>query len=481
MEEQSSSKKIIIIVSIVVVLLIVLVVGYFLLKGGKSSGTGTTSFGALFGISGEDGTRPTSTKVTGIGGEDGGGDLSSGGDSAEPLFRQLANIQVAGATAVEKGGKTFVRYIARENGFIYDVDPKTGATVQITNTMIPRIYEAYWAENGNTVVLRYLKHDDLSRKDIIKTQIADLVLPSENTDGANIALGSLSIPDPQLPDNIASVSVSPNGTRLFYLLPVTDGVSGTVVNIATKAGTEVFRNSFSEWLSQMLDSGNVILTTKASANVPGYSYFYDANKKTLARIVREKKGLTTLTTPLGERMLYSENLLGNTILGLYDKKGFPQDEGEVSHTAPLQLATLPEKCTWSGNRVRVYCGAFASTPHAQIPDDWYQGSLAFSDTFWTINTDLSDLVFLADPMKETGKTFDVFIPFVDKGEDHFYFVDKNDSTLWSMRLEKAKYATPDESPMVSSSTLPALTPEELRDAVGSLPATATTAPPKLKK
>lgn len=479
MEEQGKSKKIFIIVGIVAVIAIAVIVGLFLMKGSKGSTTGTTSFGALFGNSGSDTPRGTKNAVTGGTMTDGSTDNGSAG-GVEPLFRQLSTIETAGATSVEKDGKTYVRYIARENGFVYDVDPTNGVAVLLSNTTIPRIYEAFWAKNGSTVIVRYLKHDDLARKDIIKTQIANLILPIEGVGSSTTEVGSLSISDPQLPDNISSVSVSANGLKLFYLLPVTDGVSGTIVNIASKIATEVFRNSFSEWLPQMLNSGNVILTSKASADVPGYAYLYDSSKKTLTRLLREKNGLTALTTPDGGRMLYSENVLKNTTLGLYSAKGFEQDEGDLTHTATLQLATLPEKCAWSKNYVRAYCGAFASTPRAQIPDDWYQGALSFSDTFWTMNTDLADLVFLADPKIETGKTFDVFMPFVDSGENHFYFIDKNDATLWSMRLEKSKFTTIDELP-ISTSTEPVLTPEEMKDAAGSIGAKATTTTPKKLK
>ncbi len=317
------------------------------------------------------------------------------------------------------------------------------------------------------MILRYLKHSDLDRKDIIKTQIANLVLPIEQTGSSTTQVGSLLISNPQLPDNILSVSISPNGTKLFYLLPVPDGVSGTIVTIATKSATEVFRNTFREWLPQMLDTGNVILTSKASANIPGYAYLYDVNKKTLTRLIREKNALTTLASPDGEKMLFSENILKNTTLELYSQKGYVQDEGEVTHIAPLQLATLPEKCVWSQNTIRIYCGAFASTPRAEIPDEWYQGALAFNDTFWTINTDMTDLVFLADPKKETGKTFDVFMPFIDKSESHFYYIDKNDATLWSMRLEKSKFTSSSELP-TTANTLPQLSPEEMKDAAGSV-------------
>ena len=104
----------------------------------------------------------------------------------------------------------------------------------------------------------------------------------------------------------------------------------------------------------------------------------------------------------------------------------------------------------------------------------------FSDTFWTINTDLSDQVLLADPKKETGKTFDVLIPFTDKSEDHFFFVDKNDATLWSMRLEKSKYTTSDELNLDPVATLPELTPAEMKDALGSMPAGTATSSGKKK-
>lgn len=470
MEDQHSSKKNIVILVVVVVVFIILGVSIYLLSRSKVNTPGTKSFGALFGGSATLVTPTNGSKITGSGSTGGGSD-TLGGDAVEPLFRQLTTMEVAGAVAVEKAGKTYVRYISRENGYVYDVDPKTGNTTQLTNTVIPRIYEAYFALGGNTVILRYLKHDDLARKDIIKTQIADLVLPVDTTGSTTVSLGSLSSFDPQLPDNIASISISPDGTKLFYILPVNDGVSGTVVNIATRVGVEVFRNSFSEWLPQLLDSGNIILTTKASANVEGYSYLYDTGTKTLSRLVREKIGLTTLSNRRGERMIYSENLLGVTTLGLYDKKGFELDEGGITHTAALQLATLPEKCAWSVSGVRIYCGAFASTPKAQIPDEWYQGALSFTDTFWTINTDLSDLVFLADPKREVGKTLDVVDPFLDKSEDHFFFIDKNDSTLWSLRLEKSKYTSSNELHVDTAAATPPLTPEEMKDALGSTPTT----------
>jgi hypothetical protein len=451
---------------VVIVVVVIIAIAYLFLnrKGGQAGIV--TSIGSLFGVANNviGGQNPTPIHA---GSSSPTTNTTDGGGVNEPLFRQLANVQVAGATTAQHDGKIFVRYIARETGNVFEVDPQTGQVTQLTNTTIPRIYEAYWGNNGNTVVLRYLTRDTLAQKDVIKTVIANLVLPI-NYSSSTDTMGSLvtNVTD-FLQDNISAVSVSADGTKLFYLLPIPEGVSGTIVTLSTKVAHEVFRNTFSEWLPQLLNNGNVVLTTKPSANIPGFAYLYDATNKTLSRIVREKDGLTTLSTATGARILYGENIAGNTALSMYDAKGFALDQGETTHTAQLQLVTLPEKCAWSHNNVRIYCGAFTSTPHAQIPDDWYQGVLNFSDTFWTVNTDQSDLVFLADPQKEIQQNFDVFMPFVGADENYFFFINKNDATLWSMRLIKDKFTTSDE-PALEATTTP-LTPAELKDAAGSVP------------
>jgi hypothetical protein len=464
MNEENSSKKIIwIILGIIVFLLIAFGVYYFIFRKSADTGTGPQSlFGGLVtsGIetSGSTGGDVEKTPVP-------GSNLSGGsGTEEEPLFRQLSTIPIAGAIAIERGGKSYVRYVARENGHVFEVDPKTGSSIELTNTLIPRIYEAYWVKGGNSVLLRYLTQDQLSRRDIIKTYLTHLDLPTENNSGAAVpgALGSLR--GEFLPNDISAVSISPNGTHLFYLEPIAEGVSGKIITLATMATKEIFRNSFSEWLPQLLDNGNVILTTKPSTNVPGFSYLYNPANKTLTRIIREKNALTTLSERGGSRILYSENLTGNTMLGFYDKQGVSAEEGVVSHESPIPLATLPEKCVWSKNTTLLYCGAFTSTPRAQIPDDWYQGVLSFADSFWLIDTNTIEITFLADPKKSIQKEFDVFMPFIGNDEHYFFFTNKKDNTLWEMRLVNTVAQTAAEA-------MPGLTPDELRDAQGSVSVT----------
>ncbi len=474
MNEEGSSKKIWIILGVVILLIAIAAGVYFTMSKHSASSGGIKGVGSLFGFTGTDVQRPPTDIRTGSSTQNG---TVVGNDTTdEPLFRQLSTIQAAGATSVTHDGGTFVRYIARENGFIYEVDPVTGTSRQLTNTTVPRIYEAYFGNNGNTVVIRYLFKDPLTKQDIIRTEIGDLVLP---TSSSTTELGTLEGLTDRLHDNISEVSISPNGKFLFFLLPVDDGVSGTIVTLDSRNAREVLRNSFGEWLPQMLDNGNVVLTTKPSWDVPGFSYLYNTSERSLSRLVREKNGLTTLGNSAGKRMLYNENVSGNTVLSMYDEKGFADEDSQVTHTAPLQLSTLPEKCTWSGGGVRIFCAAFADTAQNHIPDDWYQGTVSLRDTFWTIDTDSSDLVYLADPQKEIGQSFDVMSPFTGGNEKHLFFINKNDFTVWSMRLQKEKYETAAETAEeTAAQATPALTPEEMKDAVGSVP---TTTPQAEKK
>lgn len=455
-EEQSSKKKLWIILAITLIVILLCGLYYFFVMRPKTA-TDTASrpsFGNVTDI-----TQPSTNGGEGVPTTPlPDGESTGANNENEPLFRQLANIPVAGAVAILRDGKPYVRYVARENGHVFEVDPETGASTELTNTTIPRIYEALWATGGNSVVLRYLTQDPLSRKDVIKTYLARLALPISGG-STTPSLGSLK--GSFLPDNLTEVSISPNGTQLFYLLPVADGVSGTIVTLANMAAKEVLRNSFSEWLPQLLNDGTIILTTKPSSEVHGFSYLYNPKDKTLTRLIREKNALTTLGESRGTRVLYSENVLGNTTLGLYDKKGFNLDEGLIGHESTIPLATLAEKCVWSKNRTHLYCGAFTSTPrNAAIPDDWYQGTQSFVDTFWLINTNSSEITFLADPQKSIQQKFDVKNPFMGTDEAYLYFTNKKDSTLWSLRVQK-------QITTVVANTAKTLTPEELKDAEGS--------------
>jgi len=464
MEQQQSKKWLWIILAIVLILLFAVFLWYFL---GKTKEGGVISRIFPFGTPSEDtvpsGAIPNSTGIDpdeeDPGGEVGGKDV---------LFRQLTKRSVAGVYTFERDGLEYARYISAENGNAFEVNIQNGEEKQLTNTTIPRIAIADWADSGNAVVLRYLEKSELSTSNIVKTYLGRLrlPLPSSSLPAATTAaqageqIGSMEVEF--LPDDITALSVAPDGKNLFYLMKVPSGVSGSIINLGTKTTKEVFRNTFSEWLPQLLNNDNVILSSKPSGTIPGYSYRYVPETKALERLIRGKNGLTTLGNMSGSRILYGENTSQGTELGLYSTLGFSGDEGTVFYEKAIPFATLPEKCAWLKDDIRVLCGSFVNTPQGSIPDLWYQGVLSFSDTFWLADTDTGEIVFLADPETETGEEFDVVSPTISTKEDYFVFINKKDGTLWSLHLPNNVTTTATEA------TFPAdLSPAEREDAEGS--------------
>lgn len=460
MEQEEQRSKIWLWITLAVVLVLILVFAYFLTLG-KSSPVGVSIGKVLpFGQLGEETTRDP---ITGGTGNDPRNPDFIGGvavDAPETIFRQLTTRAVSGAYPVAVGNDQHMRFIERETGHAFEVRIKDGATRQLTNTTIPRIYEAIWGFGGNAVILRYLEEDSLSRKDVIKTNLAYLSLPSASTTDA---IGSMIIDF--LPDNITAVTMSPNGKNLFYMLKTSDGVSGSIVDLQTKNTKEVFRNAFSEWLPELLDSGDIILSTKPSGQVPGHAYLYSPVSKKIERMVRNKNGLTTKGNSTGSRIFFAENVARSLIFGVYDKKGFAGDEGEVRYENILSITTLPEKCAWKSSGISAICAAFTGLPSKLIPDDWYQGTFPFDDTFWSINTNTDEIAYLADPIDETKQEFDVIQPLLSLDEHYFVFVNKTDSTLWSMRIVEPVSEVIVDAPIVIP---PDLSPEELKDAQSSI-------------
>ncbi len=380
-----------------------------------------------------------------------------GSDMLLPLFRQITDKPIAGATVLEESGKTLVRYVLRERGTIFEFDTVSAATRQLTNTLIPQVYEAYFGNNGDTVVLRYL--DRSLGYDTIKTYLSEISLPS-STQNSSDAVGE--IRGKYLSDNISAVSISPDGTKLFYLLPTEVGVLGYVVQLdSIKDPKLVLESAFAEWLPQILNDGKIILTTKPSAATAGFSYLYNPTDKSMTRIAREKNGLTTLGMVSGGDVLFGENINGNATVGIYSEKGYNGDEGLVTHEQALPLTTLPEKCVWAAGGARLYCASFTNTEKKMIPDEWYQGLLSFDDTFWAVDARTTDIRLLGDPKQDVEKSLDATMPFVDRAEKFLFFTDKHTSFLWSMRIKQAPENTEGDS--VTPPTI-----EEAGDAAGSI-------------
>ena len=296
-----------------------------------------------------------------------------------------------------------IRYVERKNGHLYKMLLKDLVPEKISNSTIPSIYESYFNKDGNTTIYRYL-----SNEDVVSTFLATLGKASGE----------------YLPSNITDLSVSKDKNRFFYITKSNNSVVGVVQNFETGAKQNVLSHQFTEWLSDWDNNKNIYLTTKATYGLQGSVYVLNQKQKTITKIFGSLNGLTTQVSPDGKRILYSVANNSGPELYVYISEG--------RKFLDLNNYGLSEKCIWSSNNVDVYCAIPATIKGNQYPDVWYQGLISFDDYFVKIDTNSGQVDTLADSNNET--VVDATNLLLDKNEEHLFFINKKDYTLWGLNL-----------------------------------------------
>ncbi|MEK7113748.1 MAG: hypothetical protein AAB873_02900, partial [Patescibacteria group bacterium] len=274
-----------------------------------------------------------------------------------------------------------VRYVDRATGNIFQTFADSIDERRFSQTIIPRVHEAYFDKKAESVAMRYLKED----KKTIETFLGNL--PKEFL-GADSA-GTNEIKGSFLPENISDMSVSPDDSKMFYLFNTGESAVGITIATTTNTKVQVFNFPFTEWLSEWSNSRTITLTTKPSANVPGFMYGINPEKKDLTRILGDINGLTTLTSKDGKAVLYADNNLNLKIFSI--------ESGNIN---TLSIRTLPEKCTWDKDSDFIYCAVPKSINSEAYPDSWYQGEVSFSDEIWKIDAKNGNTTRIIDLLLE---------------------------------------------------------------------------------
>lgn len=440
--------------TITIIIFILITVGvfvYFAMDSSKNGGAGSSAVDKIFSPFGFGSKKTTNPDGSGV-------DVSSPSDPItvnvdNSKFKQITDFPVAGATffvdqkllpaktpAVVEPAKTedvliespkaksgtkkteskqvttpppipvqefeyipSIRYIKKSDGHIYGTYLTTKITSKISNSTIPKIHEGIFASNPNNIIYRLLGNDEST----IKT------IPG--------VLGSKGVGF--LPDNIVDLSISPNGNNIFYMVPNSSGILGVVGSFSESKIAQIFSSPFTEWLTQWPTAQTIFITTKASYNIDGYMYSLNSSTGKMVKILSKVKGLTTLADPTGDKVLYNTTTQSGPKLGIYTiSKNSYTDTG---------LYGLPEKCTWSNENI--YCAIPNEINGFQYPDVWYQGQVSFNDTFYQIQSGTGVTRELANSTLETP--VDGVHLFLDDKDQTIYFINKKDSTLWSLSIK----------------------------------------------
>lgn len=321
-------------------------------------------------------------------------------------------------TLPQKESATAVRYVDRATGNIYQTFLDTLSEKRISDTTLPKIYEAYFGNNGKNVLLRLLEDDNAT----IATYAGQLPDITETGDSALATKGGF------LERNIKNITLSPDNTKFFYLLPTEQNTVGIIADLSGSSRSQVFSSAFTEWLPEWVSDRIIALTTKPSALVPGYLYTIDIKTKETKKVLGDIRGLTTLYSPNGKKVLYSETTGNGSsfTLSLYDTN--------TKQSAAIGIDTLPEKCVWASDNKTIYCAIPTTITPGQYPDIWYQGIVSFSDAIWKIDTVLGLSKIITTPEQDNGIAFDGINLFLDVNEVSLFMTNKKDATLWQLPL-----------------------------------------------
>jgi hypothetical protein len=83
----------------------------------------------------------------------------------------------------------------------------------------------------------------------------------------------------------------------------------------------------------------------------------------------------------------------------------------------------------------LYCGIPLQGIADGEPDAWYKGISHYADRLWKFNVDVDFANIITDPKKEFNVDIDAENLFLSPNEDYLFLENKNDLTLWALKLE----------------------------------------------
>lgn len=306
--------------------------------------------------------------------------------------------------------KRMVRYIERNNGYIYQIDLIGKNKTRLSSARIQNIHDAFWEGDGNYLIFRSLANNE----ETITSYLVNLS-NYKKSEGGRVLEGKV------LPKNIEDVAILEDSEQALFITPSDVGVLVSTLDFSTQQINELFSSAFSEWLLQWPKAGKVALTTKASYAAKGYLYSLIPGTGDLEKVLGGIKGFTTLVSPDFKHVLYSESVSGGMGLYLYNVK--------TKGSLRLSTATLPEKCVWKNNEV-FYCAVPKNIPSAKYPDDWYQGQIEFSDNIveYKVGSPNPTRTLRLDPPVDATR--------LAIEEKYLYFIDRKTGFLWALRVEE---------------------------------------------
>ena len=313
-------------------------------------------------------------------------------------------------TASNVASTTNLYFVERASGNVFDADTANETILRITNTLVPKTYEALFSQNPGIVLLRTIDSDTI-------TTLLGVFATPESTSTFPGALSG-----PLLPNNIRSIAIDATlkNPKIFYTVTSGNKTEGVLSTLRGANPKQVFISTIGSWRS-FLAGGTPIILESPSDGIPGYAYAV-SQSGSRSLLIGPVLGLQILPNSTNSALLFSGSDGGQ--VSLYAKIGTGQP-------IKLPLSTIAEKCAWApGKTLIAYCAVPQTIPSSGFLDDWYRGVYHSNDVWWQVNIKDGTTEVLYTPTIP----FDVHDPLVDPSGNYLAFTNGNDLSLWVLRI-----------------------------------------------
>lgn len=302
-----------------------------------------------------------------------------------------------------------IRYFEKNTGYAWEINPETKEKKLLVEKKTAAMLAAAWSSDTSTALIK--TQSSAGSRFWYSHMLADQAIALKP--GMRYAVW----------DSISE--------KILYTF--TDSSSKTSINVSDPAGNNwrtlaaITSDRFvlsaiprSSYVSFWEPAQNTRMSELFTLNIAGG----EAKK-----IYSGKYGADYLWSPDGEHVLVSfapEKSGSKILLGVMNKFG-----GQFN---TLNTPTLVSKCAWKKDGIYVICALPTSIPQSAImPDDYMNGNVQTTDTFWTINTQTGESKRSVE-LKSIASSFDASQLFLSPNEDVLYFVNKKDGLLYKTRL-----------------------------------------------
>lgn len=409
------------ILSYALAILIVAILGalagwYFFLRGASEA---TTAADAARGFSTQApfGAQTGSTYQNMLSGAFG---ADTAGEGRAPLSQlwHADKTPVAGFSFSQAASSSELLFVERGNGYVFSADLTTQRIARITNTLLPKVYEAIFAGERGVI------ERSLDGSGAIVTFSGVIATSSEQ--GLGTTTPARALTGTYLDANIRALTAHPQTGELFALEGSLPAITGyRMLSDGTKQRS-VFTSVVPGWRPMWLSDGRIILLTAPADGMPGFAYTLQDNGS-LQSLVGNLPGLTALPQANSSAILYG--ISTGAGLSLY-----AQASTDASPVL-LPIRTIADKCAWAPGRGLVaYCAVPQNTPTGDFLDGWYKGLVHTADAFWRVDASSGKAELIYAP--DASLALDAELLAVDQSGSYLAFRDATDGSLWVLRFMK---------------------------------------------